>query len=148
MRSSAWCPAAGSGFPVRGWANSAATVTTVASLDSALSIAVTTLWLSAAFSRMVSGVSSNITVGATSSSSIVTVRRDGTGRPFSAVPVTSTRRAGLDSRLSTAVIRTLPLLHVVPAAIVSVVPCWAKSAANAGETAAAVTRTVVSVLKG
>ena len=83
-----------------------------------------------------------------SSSVIVTVWADGADTPLPPVTVaeTVTVLSGASTVLSTAVIVTVSVLDVEPAAISSVVPLCVTSAATAGESGVAVTVTVTASL--
>ena len=79
-------------------------------------------------------------VGASSSSVIVSVASAGFATPPPlAVAETVTVLFGASTSLSTAVMVTVPVLEVAPAAMVRVVPLRVKSLAIAGDTAAAAT---------
>ena len=88
------------------------------------------------FSWIDDGLSARFTVGVPSSS--VMVRRTSSGfdtPPPLAVPDTVTVLLGASTLLSTAVMVTVPVLAVRPAAMVRVVPAWVKSPGTAGLTA-------------
>ena len=113
------------------------------SLDTPLSVAVTVV--ESPFSEIESGLSTSDTVGVASSSVIVRVRSDGCGtpRPPEAVADTVTDLSGASTALSTALILTVLVLVVAPAAIVSVsFALSVKSEATAGDTAVADTTSV------
>ena len=113
------------------------------SLDGALSVAVTVV--ESPFSEIEAGLSTRVTVGVASSSVIVRVRLDGadTPRPPVAVADTVTDLSGASTALFTALILTVRVLVVAPAAIVSVsFELSVKSAATAGDTAVADTTSV------
>ena len=118
------------------WAVPGATesVSTVAAARAAPStVAVTVIALSPSASPTALGFTLSVApMGAASSSSIVSVWAAGADTPPpDAVADTVTDLSGAWTRLSTAVIVTAPVLLVDPAAIVSVVPDWVKSAAAA-----------------
>ena len=98
------------------------------------------------FSAMPAGFSTRVTAGAPSSSVMVTVRGAGaaTPRPPATAPVTRTILFGPSQVSSRAVMVTLPVLVVLPAAMVSSVLPSVKSAAVAGACATAAIVTVVS----
>ena len=127
---------------VAGATGVASTVTVTGALDDPLRVAVTVL--ASPFSEIDTGSSDSVTVGAPSSSTIVSVRAAGAVTPFPpvTVPITSTVLFGLSIVLFAAVTVTVPVLSVRPAAIVSVVPVRVKSVAAAGTTAVAETVTV------
>ena len=97
----------------------AETVTVTSSAVTRLSCAVTRL--SPPSSEICSGANTRVTVGAPSSSVIVSVCGSGASRPAApvAVALTRARRFGSSTSLSTAVTVTRPVLSVLPAAIVS-----------------------------
>ncbi len=98
-----------------------ATVTVTAALDVPLRLAVTVLLLPSPLSGMVDGVSFSVTVGVPSSSVMVSVWLAGFPTPPpAAVPDTVTVLLGASTSLSTAVIVTVPVLVVAPAAMVKV----------------------------
>ena len=104
-----------------------------------------------AFSEMDEGVSTNVTVGASSSSVIVRVTADDSDAPLppATVAATVTRLSGASVVLFTDVIVTVPVLVVTLAATVSVfVLDSVKSPATAGDTAIAETVIVVAVVTG
>ena len=86
------------------------------------------------FSVTEDGVSTRLTVGAASSSVIVSVWPGGADTPLPPVaePETVTVLSGASTMLSTAVTVTVPVLVVAPAAIVSVVPLWREVARHRG----------------
>ena len=96
-------------------------VTVVAALEAWSNVAVTIVL--PPFSLMDMGDNSKVTVGASSSSSIVSVTSAGpvTVSVLVAAPETVIVLSGSSRSLSTAVIVTVPVLVVSPAAIVSVV---------------------------
>ena len=109
------------------------------------------LLLSLPLSSIDAGLSTRRTVGLSSSSSIPIAT--GAGLPatpcaFDAVADTVTVLARASVSLSTAVMVTVPVLAVAPAATTSSVPSWRKSFRVAGVTGAAATRTVVSAPDG
>ena len=126
----------------------AETVTVTASLDGPLSVAVTVL--TPPFSLIEDGLSTSATVGAPSSSVIVSVRSDGAGTPLPPVtdPDTVTVLSGVSTLLFTAVTVTVPVPVVEPAPIVSVDPLSVKSPETAGDTGVAETLTVTASLDG
>ena len=100
----------------------APTVTVTASLDALESVAVTVE--TPPLSEIDDGDNASLTVGAPSSSSIVSVRwpaGSATPLPPEAVPETLTSLFGSSTLLSTAAIVTVPQFDVFPAAIVSFV---------------------------
>ena len=125
----------------------AETVRVTSALDFAPSVAVTVV--APAFSLMEEALSARETVGVSSSSVMVRVWSDGaaTSLPPATVAETVTCLSGASTSLSTAVMVTVPVLVVEPAAMVSVVPACVKSPATAGATAAAATVTVTSSLE-
>ena len=119
------------------------------SLDGPLSVAVTVV--ESPFSEIDDGLSTSDTVGVASSSVIVRVRLDGadTPRPPVTVADTVTDLFGASTALFTALILTVRVLVVAPAAIVSVsLLLSVKSEATAGETAVADTTSVTFSLDG
>ena len=64
-----------------------------------------------------------------------------------AIPDTVTDLSGASTSLPFAVMVTVPVLDMPPAAIVSVAPLCVKSPETAGETGAALTVTVVAALE-
>ena len=119
------------------------------SLDGPLSVAVTVV--ESPLSEIDDGLSTRVTVGVASSSVIVRVRLDGadTPRPPVTVADTVTDLFGASTALFAALILTVPVLVVAPAAIVSVsFALSVKSEATAGETAAAETTSVTFSLDG
>ena len=124
----------------------AETVTVTAALDAPDSVAVTVL--DPPFSEIEDGVSTSVTVGAPSSSVMVSVWFEGSDTSPLAVPDTVTSLFGASTLLFTAVIVTVPVLEVLPAAIVSVLFVdIVKSPATAGLTALAETVTVMAALE-
>ena len=125
------------------------TVTVTSALDGPLSVAVTVV--ESPFSPIESALNTSDTVGVASSSVIVRVRLDGADTPLppEAVADTVTDLSGASTALFTALILTVPVLVVVPAAIVSVsFALSAKSEATAGDTAVADTTSVTFSLDG
>ena len=124
----------------------AETVTVTAALDAEDSVAVTVL--DPPFSEIEDGLNTSVTVGVPSSSVMVSVWFEGFETlPPLATPDTVTVLFGASTELSTAVIVTVPVLAVLPAAIVSVVFVdRLKSPATAGLTALADTVTVTAAL--
>ena len=122
------------------------TVTVTCALDAADSVAVTVL--APPFSEIEDGLSARLTVGTPSSSVIVSVSSPGFDTPPPlAAPDTVTVLSAASTALSAAVIVTVPVLAVAPAAMVSVLLVESvKSPATAGETAAADTVTVTAAL--
>ena len=123
----------------------AETVTVTSSAVTRLSCAVTRL--SPPSFEICSGANTRVTVGAPSSSVIVSVCGSGASRPAApvAAALTRARRFGSSTSLSTAVTVTRPVLSVLPAAIVSSrFALNAKSSASAGDTGDAETVTVTS----
>ena len=119
------------------------------SLDGPLSVAVTVV--ESPLSEIDDGLSTRVTVGVASSSVIVRVRLDGadTPRPPVTVADTVTDLSGASTALFAALILTVRVLVVAPAAIVSVsFVLSVKSEATAGETAAAETTSVTFSLDG
>ena len=113
------------------------------SLDGPLSVAVTVV--ESPFSEIDDGLSTRFTVGVASSSVIVRVWLDGADTPLPPVTVadTVTDLSGASTPLFTALILTVRVLVVAPAAIVSVsFALSVKSEATAGETAVADTTSV------
>ena len=123
-------------------------VTVVLSLEARFSFAVTVV--DSPSSLIESADSSSVTVGASSSSVMVSVTSVGSVTPWllPAVPDTRTFLSGVSTSLLLALIVTVPVLPVRPAAMVSV---WfvlsVKSPSTAGETAVADTETVVVSLE-
>ena len=125
------------------------TVTVVAWLDGRLRVAVTVLVPPS--SSISDADSARTTVGAPSSSAIVSVTSSASVMPwaFVAVPDTVTLLFGASTPLSSAVIVTVPVLVFAPAAIVSIsFVLRLKSSETAGDTADADTVIVVSALEG
>ena len=125
----------------------AVTVTVTASLDGAVSIAVTVL--RPPFSPMDAGSSFSISVGVPSSSVIVSVCAPGAATPLPPVAdaVTPTVLSGASTSLSRAVMVTVLVLANCPARIVSSrFALSRKSFATAGSTAVADTVTTTSAL--
>ena len=114
----------------------AETVRVTSSLDLALSVAVTVV--DPPSSEMDEEPNVSDTVGVPSSSVIASVRSDGAATPLppAAVAETVTSLSGASTSLSTAVIVTVPVLLVAPAAMVRVVPACVKSPETAGDTGA------------
>ena len=125
----------------------AETVRVTSSLETALSVAVTVVDPSS--SEIDEALSARETVGVSSSSVMVRVWSDGaaTSLPPATVAETVTCLSGASTSLSTAVMVTVPVLVVEPAAMVSVVPACVKSPDTAGATAVAATVTVRSSLE-
>ena len=124
----------------------AETVTVTVAVAAEDSVAVTVLvpW----YSEIEDGLSTSVTVGVPSSSVMVSVWSEGfeTPPPF-AVADTVTVLFAVETELSTAVIVTVPVLDVLPAAIVSVLFAdRLKSPDTAGLTALAETVTVTAAL--
>ena len=128
------------------------TVTTASEASAepfSVAVTVTVRALTAAFSATVAGDTVSVTwFDAPSSSVMVSVLFEGavTARSFAAVADTVTLLFPPATLLSLAVIVTVPVLAVDPAAMVSVEPLSVKSAATAGETAIADTVSVVASL--
>ena len=123
------------------------TVRITAWLDTAPSVAVTVV--APAFSLMEEALRARETVGVSSSSVIVSVWSDGAATPLppATVAETVTCLSGASTELSTAVIVTVPVLVVEPAAMVRLLSVLRlKSPETAGETAAAETVRVTSAL--
>ena len=97
----------------------APTVTVTASLDGLVSVAVTVE--TPPLSEIDDGDNASLTVGAPSSSAMVSVRPAGSATPLppEAIPETLTSLSGSSMLLSTAAIVTVPQFAVFPAAIVS-----------------------------
>ena len=130
-----------------GSTGAADTVSVTASLETPLSVAVTVVEPS--FSPIDEVPSTSDTVGVSSSSVIVRVSSVGFATPLppAAVAETVTCFSGASTSLSTAVIVTVPVLAVSPAAMVSVVLSLSvKSSATAGSTGAAETVSVTASL--
>ena len=122
------------------------TVTVTAALDAEDSVAVTVL--DPPFSEIEDGLNTSVTVGVPSSSVMVSVWSEGFDTPPPlAEPDTVTVLFAASTVLSTAVTVTVPLLAVLPAAIVSVLLAdKLKSPDTAGLTALAETVTVTAAL--
>ena len=113
------------------------------SLDGPLSVAVTVV--ESPFSPIEAGLNTRVTVGVASSSVIVNVWLEGADTPLPPVAVadTVTDLSGASTALFTALILTVRVLVVAPAAIVSVsFALSVKSEATAGDTAVADTTSV------
>ena len=125
----------------------AATVRVTAALDLPERVAVTVLELVPPLSSMVAGSSSRVTVGTPSSSVMVRVWLPGLATPPPlAVAETVTDLFGASTSLSTAVMVTVPVLVVAPAAMVRVVPLRVKSPDAVLAPAAAATVRVTAAL--
>ena len=99
-----------------------------------------------AFSLMEEALRARETVGVSSSSVIVSVWSEGAAAPLppATVAETVTSLSGASTSLSTAVIVTVPVLVVAPAAMVRVVPACVKSPDTAGDTGEVETVTVTA----
>ena len=132
---------------VAGGSGAAVTHRVVSALEAALSVAVITL--SPCASPIRSGDSSSSRVGVASSSRISSTRAAGAMAPLPPATVAATRTclSGESVASSSAAMRTVPVLAVCPAVIVSVVPCCAKYDPAAGACGVAATVSVVSSLE-